>query len=102
MIEKLILYLSIEKGIIIGLVAGMLKIFSAINKGKFNWSKAMVGLASATLMGYFIYNLGINAGMSMSIIIPATAISSFNSFLIVDLITDPKLLSLLVDKYVKK
>ena len=100
MIEKVAVFLTL--GAKIGLGAGLLRVMQCIQKGNFKWSRALMHIASAGVVGYFIYEVGTQAGLSGAVVYSATFILSINSFVTIELLTDKKTVEGLINKFLKK
>ncbi len=97
MIEKII-----TTGVKIGIGAGILRVMQCAHKGQFIWHKALMHILSAGVVGYFIYEVGRNAGLSESIVYSATFILSLNSFMTIEMLTDKKTLEIVINKFINK
>ena len=102
MIEKVVAVLAIKKGLWIGFFAGILKVMTCINAGKFKPIKAVINIISATIMGYMMWELAMLIQVSLFVAVVATVISSFNAFLTIEAVQDPKIFKLILKKYLNK
>ena len=91
-----------SKGFWISLLATIMKIVLSIRQQKFHWFIALSDFLFGTLAGYSTYEWASeSASLSHFQIIVLTLLSSLNAFLIVMLITDPKIIKVLLNRYLR-
>jgi len=100
--EKVIAFLVLKKGIAIGLGAGSLRLMQCIQKGEFKWKKAILHISSSVVVGYFMYEVGMQADLNSVIVFGGTFIMSINSFMTIQILTDKEMLESMINKFLKK
>ena len=83
----------------IGFGVGVLLILKSIRDGKFQWHIALPNLIGAIIMGYIAYEIG-NSRISEYLNIIWTFFVSINSFLIIDIVSEPELVKKLFARYI--
>lgn len=90
------------KGLIIGIFAGLLKIMQDMRTRTFKWYIALTDLFASMVVGYSIYEWASEAkSLHEWQKIMITVILSLNAFLVVKILTDPKMITLLIRNWIK-
>lgn len=101
-IEKLIALLLVKKGIIYGFLVGFMKVLKDIRDGKFNLVSSLTDLFGATIVGYIAYEIVALTELSTVMKLIWTLFLASNSFVVIALLSDKKMLGFFIDKYLKK
>lgn len=92
----------VTKGVVIGVVAGILKIMQDVRVKSFKWHIAITDLFASSVVGYSVYEWASEAkSLHEWQIIMITVILSLNAFLVVKILTDPKMITLLIRGWLK-
>lgn len=95
-------YAILTKGLAIGLFAGILKIMQDIRIKSFRWHIALTDLFASGVVGYSIYEWASEAkSLHEWQVILITVILSLNAFLVVKILTDPKMITMLIKNWLK-
>lgn len=96
-----ILAAMFSKGTLIGFLAGVLRILVAIRAGRFVWLIALTDIVGSTLVGNITYEWVSYSGLENWQVLFITCFSSLNAFVILSIITDPKLVNALFSRWIE-
>ena len=92
----------VSKGTLIGLFSGILKVMQDIRTKTFKWYLALTDIFGSTIVGYTMYEWASESETLKNWqIILITVIFSLNAFVFIGVLTNPKVLGILVKKYTK-
>ncbi len=93
---KILYAILMSKGTAIGLFSGLLKLMQDIRNGVFKWYIALTDIVASTVVGYSVYEW---AGESQRLdkwqVIILTIMLSLNAFVVVKILTNPKVVTAL-------
>ena len=99
--EKLIAYLILKKGLLIGIIASIIKILLAIRKGNFRWVVFLVDTPLAIIISCLSRQVIDLTEIAIYWKISWTLFFALNAFVIANTVTDAKKIEALFDKYLK-
>lgn len=96
--------LSIKKGAVIGALMGVLHEIVMIQRGekKFRWLAFMGTVFVSSCVGWLAYEIGVGAGATGYKLLCWVAITSLNSFFVIGIFTDKKLLAAHFKRFTSK
>ena len=100
--EKIISALSENKGIFIGVIAGIIKALNSVRSSKINWAIICTDLTASPLVGYATWHLATLSGeLALWEVILLTVFMSLSVFVITSLMTDVEIAKKLIAKWIK-
>ena len=88
------------QGILIGFIAGVLKITVSIRKGTFQWHIAMADTGIAIVVGYVSYEVAIQNGISVGLATVWASILALNGFIVINALTNEETINKIINKYI--
>ena len=91
-----------ERGLLIGIFAGFLKVGLTVRNKTFKWQIALLDFLACPPAAWISYGMAVETGYSTTVASAWALFISLNAFFIVNMITDHEKLEALVNKYFDK